>query len=159
MAETKRLLIYGYGNPGREDDGLGAAFINRMEAALNASPNPAISLDCNYQLNIEDAERISSFDTVLFVDASQEEDVNDFKISRVDPSNARIEFTMHAVSVPFVLDLCQRMFGKTPVTYLLHIRGYGWGFKEELTLKAKNNLEEAFNFVSFNLQKIFDRQL
>ncbi len=148
----KKCLIYGYGNPGREDDGLGAAFVNKMEQWLMDNPIPGIGIDCNYQLNIEDAEKISAYDEVLFVDASQEE-IDNFHFSRVDPSASRIEFSMHAVSVGFVLDLCRKMFNKTPDTYLLHIKGYGWDFKEKLTEQAGQNLEMAFNFVCAALQE------
>lgn len=148
----RKCLIYGYGNPGREDDGLGAAFVNKMEQWLMDHPIPGIGIDCNYQLNIEDAEKISAYDEVLFVDASQE-DIENYYVSKVNPSNSRIEFSMHAVSVGFVLDLCRKMFNKTPDTYLLHIKGYGWDFKEKLTEQAVGNLELAFNFVSAVLKE------
>ncbi len=158
MSAQKKLLIYGYGNPGREDDGLGAAFIHRMEQWLAQNPDPSVSLDCNYQLNIEDAEKISAFDTVLFVDASQEE-IENFEITKVDPSASRIEFSMHAVSVSFVVDLCQKMFGKAPVAYLLHLKGYQWNFNEKLTSKAQQNLELALNFVGSNFEQIRNQQI
>lgn len=148
----RKCLIYGYGNPGREDDGLGAAFVHKMEQWLMDHPISGIGIDCNYQLNIEDAEKISAYDEVLFIDASQE-DIENYHISRVDPSASRIEFSMHAVSVGFVLDLCRKMFKKTPDTYLLHIKGYGWDFKEKLTEQAAVNLELAFNFVSAALKE------
>lgn len=31
MTSPIKILIYGYGNPGRQDDGLGNEFIKRME--------------------------------------------------------------------------------------------------------------------------------
>ncbi len=158
MSTQKKLLLYGYGNPGREDDGLGAAFIHHLEEWLAANPDPSVSLDCNYQLNIEDAEKISNFDTVLFVDASQE-DIDNFQITKVDPSASRIEFSMHAVSVSFVVDLCQKMFGRAPVAYLLHIKGYDWNFNEKLTSKAQQNLALALKFVGSHFEQIRNQQI
>jgi hydrogenase maturation protease len=145
MTRNKRILIYGYGNPGRQDDGLGAAFIEKLEAWLKIHPVAGLNLDCNYQLNIEDAELIAHKDLVIFVDASQE-DIQHYCFTQVDPSDARVEFTMHAVSPAFVVDLCRKMYHHAPDTYLLHIKGYEWDFVEQLSDKAKLNLEHAFNF-------------
>jgi hydrogenase maturation protease len=153
MIDPKKILIYGYGNPGRQDDGLGYAFVKLLEESLAAKPIPGLSLDCNYQLNIEDANLIADYDAVIFVDASQE-DIEDYLITEVKPSESRIEFSMHAVSVGFVLDLCIKMFGKSPRVFLLHIKGYEWNFNEELTLQAKQNLKLAFNFVSSHLPNL-----
>ncbi len=156
MIDQKKVLIYGYGNPGRQDDGLGAAFISMMEEHLKSFPIEGLTLDCNYQLNIEDAELISSYDIVLFVDATQE-DISHFKITKVNPSESKIEFTMHAVSVAYVLDLCSKIYNKLPTTYLLHIRGYEWEFKEELTAYAKQNLQLAFKFVIENWRNLMEK--
>ncbi len=152
MEQKPQILIFGYGNPGRQDDGLGAAFIARMEEWLKVHPNEHIHLDTNYQLNIEDAEQISTYDKVLFVDASLEP-IEGFNITKVLPSEAKVEFTMHAVSPAFVLDLCQKIFHRTPETYLLHIKGYEWEFIEQLTDEARANLDAAFAYVSERLAK------
>jgi hydrogenase maturation protease len=152
MTKFKRVLIYGYGNPGRQDDGLGAAFIQKMEEWISTNPSTGINLDCNYQLNIEDAEVISGMDLVVFVDASQEE-IEDFSFTRVDASSARVEFSMHAVSPAFVVDLCKKMFHDAPDTYLLHIKGSQWDFKEELSKTAVENLEKAFTFLTNKILK------
>ncbi len=147
MDSNSRILVYGYGNPGRQDDGLGAAFIQMLENWLIENPFPQISTDCNYQLNIEDAAAVSDKTLVVFVDASQE-DIEDYSFTKVEGSDARVEFSMHAVSTSFVIDLCQKIYGKVPEAWLLHIRGYEWDFKEELTLPAQRNLELAFGFLT-----------
>lgn len=152
MVQKPQILIFGYGNPGRQDDGLGAAFIARMEEWLKVHPNENIHLDTNYQLNIEDAEQISAYDTVLFVDASLEP-IDGFSITQVLPSEAKVEFTMHAVSPAFVLDLCQKIFQRTPETYLLHIKGYEWEFSEQLSDEARANLDAAFDYIAGKLMQ------
>ena len=70
-------------------------------------------------------------DIVIFADASIEE-IDDFIFTKVNPDNSTIEFTMHAVSPAFVLDLCRKLYGKCPETYLIHIKGYEWEFEEKL---------------------------
>ncbi len=148
----KKILLYGYGNPGRMDDGLGNEFINRINSWIEEKNIKNILTDSNYQLNIEDAETISHFDLVYFIDASQE-DINDFIISEVNPDDAKIEFTMHAVSTSFIADLCKKLYGRCPETHLVHIKGYEWEFREELSTKAEKNLEKALVFMKNVLEK------
>ncbi|MCK4630882.1 MAG: hydrogenase maturation protease [Bacteroidales bacterium] len=140
------ILIYGYGNPGREDDGLGNAFVEAIRSWIEKNKLTNIELDSNYQLNIEDADMMAKKDIVLFVDATVEP-IENFCVTTVEPSGAKVEFTMHSVSPAFVLDLCQKIFGKNPQTYLLHIKGYQWDFKEELSINGKKNLNKALEFI------------
>lgn len=142
-----KILIYGYGNPGRQDDGLGAQFVEIMENWIQEMRFSHINTDTNYQLNIEDAAMIAGYDTVFFVDASVVEDVLDYKLEVVRPDSAHIEFTMHAVSVSYVLDLCNKIYDRTPETFVLHIRAYDFDFKEELTAAASVNLKKATEFL------------
>lgn len=142
----KRTLIYGYGNPGRQDDALANELIERIEMAQLNGDFKGIDTDSNYQLNIEDAEIISKYETVIFVDASIEE-IQDIAFTKVEPSDAKVEFSMHAVSTSFVLDLCKKMYDKEPDVYLLHIKGYEWEFMEELTSGALSNLDKAFDLL------------
>jgi hydrogenase maturation protease len=149
----KKTLIYGYGNPGRQDDGLGARFTELCEEWVQTNNMLHITVDCNYQLNIEDAAIIAEYDTVIFVDASIVEDVEKFKLETILPDNSTIEFTMHAVSVGYVVDLCNKIYGKTPLSYVLHIKAYEFDFKEELTEKAESNMLAAFEFLKEFLLK------
>lgn len=141
------ILVYGYGNPGRKDDGLGPAFIQLLDEWLIENPQHQISTDSNYQLNIEDAAAIADKEVVVFVDASLEEDIGAFSLTKVEASDAKVEFSMHAVSPSFVLDLCKKIYDKSPETWLLHIRGYDWDFIENLSDQAEKNLYAAFQFL------------
>ncbi len=143
MTKTdKKILIYGYGNPGRYDDGLGIKLAEEIEAWTEKTGIGNVYCETNYQLNIEDAEIISNYDIVIFADAS-EEDIDNISLSMLSPSDSKIEFSMHAVSPAFVLDLCKKIYNKKPETYLIHIKGYEWQFSEGLSKKAQNNLNQA----------------
>lgn len=142
-----KILVYGYGNPGRQDDAAGNEVINKLEVWLKENNISNVDLDSNYQLNIEDADAISGYDLVIFVDAS-EEPIEDIIFTKVNPSEAKIEFSMHAVSTAFVLDLCKKMYNKTPETYLIHIKGYEWEFEVPMTEKALENVDKAFDLVT-----------
>jgi hydrogenase maturation protease len=148
-----KILFYGYGNPGRQDDALGIRFIERMETWVEENGYKNIFFDSNYQLNIEDADTISNYDVVYFVDASMES-INGFEISEVKSSKVQIEFTMHAISPGVVLDLCNQIYGKMPETYLIHIKGYEWDleFNKGLSPKATNNLQKVLTYLQKELK-------
>jgi hydrogenase maturation protease len=139
-----KILIYGYGNPGRQDDGLGNSFVNLFEQWANEQNINGYEFDSNYQLNIEDAASVAEKDLVIFVDASTE-DIESFILTPVDAST-KVAFTSHAASPGYIVSLCREIYNKIPATYLLHIKGYEWAFKEGLTDRAKVNLNLAFEF-------------
>lgn len=136
-------LIYGIGNVGRRDDGLGWAFIDRLEAR---QPLPRAVLHRNYQLNLEDAYLISEFARVLFVDATRDPAVSSFSLTRPEPK-LDFSFTSHAISVPSILATARQCFGYLPEVYLLAIRGYQWELQVGLTEPAEQNLCDSLKFV------------
>jgi hydrogenase maturation protease len=139
--------VYGFGNPGRQDDGLGPMIIDK----LDKENIEGITTDSNYQLNIEDADNISKSDIVIFVDASLDAE-EPFSFERIEPS-AEITFTTHAMSPESVIALCGDIYGRIPETYVLAVRGYQWEMFEGLSEKAMDNFNEAYQFL---LQKIND---
>ena len=145
-----QILVYGYGNPGRQDDGLGIALATQLEKWAAENQITDIRFDNNYQLNIEDAEAISNHDLVIFADASEEE-IDDFCLSVVD-GTGKLAFTTHSASPSYILKLCQELFQKDPFVLLLHIKGYTWDFKEGLSQRAKENLQAAYTYMTDILQ-------
>jgi hydrogenase maturation protease len=140
-----QILVYGYGNPGREDDGLGIELVKRLEDWSKQSGLQGIAFDSNYQLNIEDAEIVSEKDVVIFADASTEE-IDDFIFTEVT-GESEVSFTTHAASPGYIVKLCTDLFGKSPRVYLMHIKGYQWEFRERISEKAETNLQKAFDFM------------
>ena len=65
MMDNKKILLIGYGNPGRLDDGLGPAFAKAVEALHT----PGVTVEANYQLAVEDAHAVAQHEIVVFADA------------------------------------------------------------------------------------------
>lgn len=145
----RKILFYGYGNPGRQDDGLGISFIENLQNWTKTKNITNIFFDSNYQLNIEDADTIAQYDIVIFVDAS-EENIEDFCVTEVEPA-PEVNFTMHSTSPGFVLNLCKEIKNKMPQTYLIHIKGYQWEFQKALSSNAQSNLAKALMFIKNEL--------
>lgn len=136
-----QVLVYGFGNPGRQDDGLGPEIVRRLEL----EHLPGVVTDSNYQLNIEDAVAVAESDAVIFVDAALHLDES-FAFCRLTPSS-EITFTTHAMSPESVLALCEDIYGKIPPAYILAVKGYEWEMATPMTDEAKENLEKAYSFI------------
>ena len=146
MENPRKILLYGYGNPGRQDDGLGIEFIDCIQQWIKEEKlELSVQLDSNYHLNVEDVEAIADKDLVIFIDASKE-NICDFYLSKVDPSTD-MAFSMHSVSPGYLLNLSEELYHRKPMAYLLHIRGYKWDINGKLTAKAQKNLCKAINYI------------
>lgn len=151
----KRILLYAYGNIGRQDDGLGHALLAAARKWYRENwdekkQNARIFFSESHQLQVEVVGELQNIDLVIFLDASMEEALEDFKLRKVlaDPqASATTTFTSHSVAPDFILALYQQLYGKGPAAYQLEIRGYDWEFEEEMTEKARANLKKAWNML------------
>ncbi len=143
--KSSQILIYGIGNPSRQDDSLGILFAESMQVWAESEGLSYISVDFNYQLNIEDALNISEKDLVIFADASVEA-IDDFSFRPIRASKSII-CSSHSMEPESVLALCNELFGKKPTSYLLTIKGYSWEMSAKPTEKAIENLGAALRHV------------
>ncbi len=143
MSESgKRILLIGYGNPGREDDGLGPA----LAAAVGARELPSVTIDSDYQLTVEDAEAVTHYDAVVFADAAVK-GAEPFYFRRLTPKQD-VSFSSHSVSPDGLLGLAESLFGSQTPGYLLGVRGYSFAmFVEQMTGPAQANLKAAIEFL------------
>jgi len=138
----RRVLVIGYGNPGRLDDGLGPAFARGLEL----QPVPGVEVDAAYQLSVEDAAQVAGYDEVVFADASVAGE-GPFELARVDPAERELGFTSHSVAPAGVLALARSLFGAEVRGWTLGIRGYEFNeFGEQLSPGAEQNLGLALAF-------------
>ena len=138
-----RVLVLGYGNPGRQDDGLGPA----LAEALAALSLPGVSVDSDYQLMVDDAASFREADLVVLADAAVQ-GPEPFFVQRVEPRSGA-SFTSHGVDGPELAGLARDLFHVTPPVYQLGIRGYLFDtFEERISDKARANLEEALRFLA-----------
>ena len=136
------MLIIGYGNPGRLDDGLGPAFAERMaEANL-----PGVIVESDYQLNIEDAALITGHDLVVFADASVNA-VEPFAFETITACEPMVGFSSHSITAESLLGLADQLFEARPRAFAMAIRGYEFNeFGERLSEQAQQNLAAAVAF-------------
>jgi hydrogenase maturation protease len=140
-----KILIYGYGNPGRQDDGLGILFSEAIEKWAKKDGIKGVTCDSNYQLNAEDALAMSKNDIVIFADAAKNK-IKDIEFKKVK-SGETISFSTHSMPPESVLALCIELYKKQPETYIMQIKGYEWGINGTVTKKAIENLHKSVKFI------------
>lgn len=146
---TKNTLIIGIGNNGRRDDGLGWAFVETIEKSGIFQGETYLC----YQLQVEDAEKISHADQVIFVDAYQGHLSEGFEWVSCRPSR-NFTFTTHAFTPTSILYLCQELYQKLPAAYVFMIQGQEWGLGKGLSEGAEINLEKALTHFNEQLLAI-----
>ena len=137
-----KVLVIGYGNLGRLDDGLGPA----LAAELEKLELDDVTIDADYQLTVEDAAAIAEHDVAIFADASVSGD-DPFFLKRIEPVPA-MSFSSHSVEPSAAMALAAALFKVDCKGYALGIRGYEFNeFGERLSEAAKVNLLAALEFV------------
>lgn len=138
---TGKLLLVGIGNNGRGDDGLGWKFLDHFRELTGDQ----IELEYRYQLQVEDAELISHYETVVFIDASHQQLQEGFEVRQCEAGN-HYYFSSHLQSPEAILYLAQVIFNKSPKAYTLAISGVNWELTTSISETAASNLHCAMIF-------------
>jgi hydrogenase maturation protease len=137
-----KILVIGYGNPGRLDDGIGPAAADAMDKISLDN----VTVDADYQLTVEDAAAVAEHDAVIFVDAAVRGS-EPFYFKRIEPRSA-LKFSSHSVDPAAVLGLAYDLFNAKTAAYVMGIRGYEFNeFGETLSEGALANLASALTFL------------
>ena len=140
------VLLLGWGNPGREDDGLGPACIE----AFARRDLPQVHCEQDYQLQIEHAADVARAELVIFVDAARYGPAP-FFVERVTPRE-QVAFTTHALDAESVLAVAADVFGARVPAWRIGIRGTRFdGLRERLSAEARDNLAHAIAFLEETL--------
>jgi len=139
-APARRILVIGYGNPGRRDDGLGPALAARLASLCL----PGVTVESDYQLSIEHADLAARHDLVVFVDAARDAAGSTaFYLRPVTPAPGASCFS-HRISPQAVLQLAADCFAARPGGWVLGIQPEDLeSFAEGLTPTAERNLASA----------------
>ena len=135
-----RILLVGIGNCGRADDGLGWAFIDKIQSSLPEN----YDFEYRYQLQIEDAELASKYKTVIFIDAHKDSFEKGFVWKECFPQ-ATASFTTHELAPESVLCLTDSIYAKQPKALILGITGVNFCLSIGLSGAAVQNLSNALN--------------
>jgi len=137
LKEIKKVLLVGFGNEYRRDDGLGIRLLDLIDDEIQKIKIQELSIDI--------LDDIKNFEVVIFVDAALEgEDINFRKIEK-EPKFSPLT---HHLSPEELLIWAENINKKNYEFYLLSIRGYDFDFGEEISKEGERNLLKAKDFLS-----------
>lgn len=144
---TAPLLVLAWGNPSRGDDALGPLLGERLEALLAACPDLASRCEVqqDFQLQVEDASDIAGRDLVIFVDAAVDAPPP-FSFAAIGPQ-ADASVSTHALSPGAVLDVACKIFGESPLAYMLAVRGEDFSLGVPLSAAGAAHLDAAWSLL------------
>lgn len=136
-----KVLILGYGNPLRADDGFGWYAARRLAETIS---DPGVEIRALPQLTPELAEPISQADEVIFIDASREGIPGELVEKPVDAASSGA-FTHH-LTPETLLALARQLYGRIPPARLFSVAAESFEFREGLSESAESALAQLLNF-------------
>ncbi len=124
----KRQLVIGYGNPLRQDDGIGWRAAEIVAAQL--PPDTADVIQC-HQLAPELSASIETASAVFFLDAGIDQTPGTVTWHPLIPAEPGA--SAHALSAPQLLGLTQQLSGNAPPAWLISGGPFQMGFGDHLT--------------------------
>jgi len=131
------LLVIGYGNVLRHDDGVGP----RVADAVEALHLPGVRTLVCQQLSPEYAEAVAQAQMVIFVDAAVDAPT-EVQLRKLEAGEST-QLMAHAADPRTMLALARDVFGHAPEAWWLTIPAVKLGFGEDLSPEAQRGLERA----------------
>jgi len=135
--QRPNLLVIGYGNTLRSDDGVGA----KVAAAIDEMALPGVAALVRHQLTPELAETISEARAVVFVDAAADTST-EVQVRQLEPADGA-QLMAHAADPRSLLAFAKQFFGRCPPSWWLTIPVANLEFGEELSPLARRGYETA----------------
>lgn len=151
-----QTLVIGYGNPDRQDDGVAWHVLHALAVRLGLPapysydepfpPNNRLDFSFYLQLTPEMAEEIAPYERVCFLDAHTGSIAAQVQMVPVAGQFQHSPFTHH-LTAQSLLSMCETLYGKTPQSALLSIRGYRFEFERELSPETAALVPEAVEMI------------
>ncbi|MFY9943132.1 MAG: hydrogenase maturation protease [Desulfobacterales bacterium] len=139
-----RVLVIGWGNPARGDDGLAWHALKQLAAG---PLRENVRLLLQQQLTPELAEHVQRAQRVLFVDTSAQDPPGQIRCRRLCPADCEAAAFSHHLTPDTLLALTQTLFGRCPEAFSLSVGGAAFGFSEALSLQVKNALPDLLHCI------------
>jgi hydrogenase maturation protease len=137
------VLVAGYGNFDREDDGVAWHILDRLAQQLglpiSATPDefefqPGNEIDLSFSLQLypEMAEMLSEYSRVCFVDAHTGAVPEEIHVEELSAQHQSSPFTHHLTAAT-LLNLTENIYQTRPEALLISVRGYSFQFTRRLS--------------------------
>ncbi|HSM25466.1 MAG TPA: hypothetical protein VK856_11430 [Anaerolineaceae bacterium] len=158
LNNISKTLIFGYGNPDREDDGVSWHILKGIAENFDIEfPDSCgeelihnhafLHFMFNLQLMPEMAYEMMNYKRICFVDAHTGALQKDLNIQILDRKFQNSPLTHH-MTPQTVLSILDTAFNHKPEAILVSVRGYQFGFSNSLSKKTEILSEQAVKEIS-----------
>jgi hydrogenase maturation protease len=139
-----QVLILGYGNPLRGDDGVGWHAARRLAETFGSSEVEVIA---GHQLTPELAEPLSRARLAVFIDAACDHGVGEVVLQHIVPQTSSSEPFSHQLTPEVLLGMAKRLYGACPEAVLLSVGAGSFELGQTLSPAVEAALPELFRRV------------
>jgi hydrogenase maturation protease len=136
------VLVIGYGNSLRGDDGIGPA-VGEGVAALGLSGTRVIIV---HQLTPELAADLAGARLAVFVDAAHGGEP--LRAARIEAATTSAAMS-HTADPHGLLALCSAVYQKCPETWLVSAAGSDFDFRDGLSSTGRENAQKAIDYIEY----------
>ena len=145
-----KILVVGYGNTLRRDDGLGQVAVQRIESLVQ---DDEVKVMVVHQMGIELAEDLRDADLVILIDAHVGDAPGTLKETEVVPDNASLESFSHHLNPGVLMGCVEALYGTHPETVIYSIAADSFDFGEGLSPSVEATLSLLIDKVLARIAK------
>lgn len=159
---VKKILLLGYGNPDREDDGVAWHVLRALTIKLGLVPPDSyedefpesahVDFAFYLQLTPEMAEEVADYEHVCFIDAHTGNIPEPVRLIPVESKFQNSPFTHH-LTPQSLMSMCGTIYGKKPEAVLLSVLGHRFLFTRELSRETAELVPQAVELIWSWLQE------
>lgn len=146
-ADGETILVIGYGNALRSDDGIGT----RVAQSIAAANYPGVQVRSVCQLLPELAAELAEAGIVLFVDALADRSRSALELTPVSAGEIT-DWSTHTADPRTLLALTRAVYKRTPEAWWLTVSGQNFDLGEGLSAVAEEGVRQAIALLNKLLQ-------
>ena len=133
------ILIIGYGNPLRGDDGVGWAAAEKLEAEIHERSLDVMTV---HQLTPDLASDVADAGLVIFIDASVTDPPGGIACRAITPGDVDARVFTHSMVPDRLVSCACHPFGGSPRAFVYTVGGEFFGYREGLSEVVEAALPE-----------------
>lgn len=131
-----RIVVVGYGNPLRADDGLGWAAARLLEERVDAQ---RIRVLTEHQLTPELAETFSEADLAILIDAQAAGTPGEISTRTIEP-DPTLQASNHFSDPSAILAMADDLYGHAPLTFIVSVPGWDFDYRDSLSPRMSERI-------------------
>jgi hydrogenase maturation protease len=152
----ERILIIGFGNPYRGDDGMG---FHAAEQLAELNRDSTITVLARQELHPELAEVISHTDLAIFLDATGQGTPGTVEVRELTPESQANGLFSHELTPAALLAAAKILYGRCPEGRMITVAGDNFGISSSMSPEVSNALPRVFARISEIIESVRGREL